>query len=163
MTTQDLFDLTVDHIVTRIHNSFGLTKFAYRRAKFEGWLKVELIDILVQKNFEALPEIGLIDVSFDKVGIELKTINTNIRYPDVINTIRPITKNIQGVNQDIENLRNTAFDDKFVIFIAFPITHDNKKWEIQLNRIACNLEDYLYKQFTFRNGVSGVIYYGRVL
>lgn len=164
MTTQELFDLTVDHIVTRIHQSFGLTKFAHRRSKFEGWLKVELIDVLVQKGFDALPEVGWIDVSFDKVGIELKTVNTNIRYPDVINTIRPITKNIQGIIQDIENLKNTTFIDKFVVFIVFPITHDNKKWETLFNsRIIDRLENCLHRQFTFGNGIPGVIYYGRVL
>lgn len=163
MTTQELFDLTVDHIVTRIHQSFGLTKFAHRRAKFEGWLKVELIDILVQKGFDALPEVGWIDVSFDKVGIELKTVNTNFRYSDVINTIRPITKNIQDVNQDIKNLRNTDFIDKFVIFIVFPVEHDRKGWEKMFSRITCKLEDYLSEQFTFGNGIPGVIYYGRVL
>src|SRR6267142_7167140 len=99
MTAQELFDLNIDDIVDRIQNSHGLTKFAHRRAKFEGWLKVEIIDILAKKGKNALPEIGRIDVSFDTVGIELKTVNTNIRYPNVINTTRPITKNIDGVNE----------------------------------------------------------------
>jgi hypothetical protein len=163
MTTQELFDLTADDIVTRIQNSVGLTKFAHRRAKFEGWLKVELIDILVQRGQNALPEIGRIDVSFDTVGIELKTVNTNIRYPNVINTTRPITKNINGVNEDIENLRNTDFIDKFVIFIVFPITHDNINWQIHLGRITNSLENYLYRQFNFGDNIPGVIYYGQVV
>ncbi len=163
MTTQELFDLTAEDIVTRIQNSLGLTKFAHRRAKFEGWLKVELIDILVQQGQNALPEIGLIDVSFDTVGIELKTVNTNIRYPNVINTIRPITKNINGVNEDIENLRTTKFKDKFVIFIVFPITHDNRNWQIHLGRITNSLDNYLYRQFNFGDNIPGVIYYGKVV
>jgi hypothetical protein len=107
MTTQELFDLTADKIVSRIQNSVGLTRFAHWRAKFEGWLKLEFIDILVQQGQNALPEIEWIDVSFDTVGIELKTVNTNIRYDNVINTTRPITKNVNGVNEDIENLRTT--------------------------------------------------------
>ena len=52
MTTQELFDLTADQIVNRIQNSVGLGRFAYGRSKFEGWLKVELIDILVRQGIE---------------------------------------------------------------------------------------------------------------
>lgn len=162
MTTLELFDLTIDDIVERIQNSDGLTKFAHRRAKFEGWLKVEIIDILVKKGKNALPEIGRIDVSFDTVGIELKTVNTNIRYPNVINTTRPITKNINGVNEDIENLINTNFIDKFVIFIVFPITHDNQNWLYHLGQIKENLKDCLYRQFSFGDNIPGVIYYGKI-
>lgn len=163
MTTQELFDLTAEHIVCRIQNSVGLTKFAHRRAKFEGWLKVELIDILVQQGQNALPEIGRIDISFDTVGVELKTVNTNIRYPNVINTTRPITKNIAGIIEDIESLRTTEFVDKFVVFIVFPITHDNNYWQTQFQRITCNLENYLYRQFSFGDNIPGVIYYGKVV
>jgi hypothetical protein len=72
MTTQELFDLTADNIVTRIQNSVGLTRFAHRRAKFEGWLKVELIDILVQHGQNALPEIERIDVSLKQLELNLK-------------------------------------------------------------------------------------------
>jgi len=163
MTTQELFNLTVDTIISRIQNSVGLTQFAHRRAKFEGWLKVELIDILVRQGQNALPEIERIDVSFDTVGIELKTVNTNIRYPNVINTTRPITKNINGVIEDIENLRKTNFNYKFVVFIVFPITHDNNIWQTHLERITNNLENYLYRQFNFGDNIPGVIYYGQVI
>jgi len=162
MTAQELFDLTIDDIVDRIQNSHGLTKFAHRRAKFEGWLKVEIIDILAKKGKNALPEIGRIDVSFDTVGIELKTVNTNIRYPNVINTTRPITKNIDGVNEDIDNLINTEFADKFIIFVAFPITHDNQNWKYHLGRITENLENYLHRQFNFSGNIPGVIYCGKI-
>jgi hypothetical protein len=162
MTTQDLFDLTAEELIRRIQASSGLTKFAHRRAKFEGWLKVELIDILVRQGKNALPEIGRIDVSFDTVGIELKTLNTNIRYQNVINTTRPITKNIDGINEDIDNLINTEFIDKFIVFITFPITHDNPHWQVHLRRITENLENYLYSQFRFGDNIPGVIYYGKV-
>lgn len=162
MTTQELFDLTIDDIIDRIQHSEGLTKFAHRRAKFEGWLKVEIIDILVKKGKNALPEMGRIDVSFDTIGIELKTVNTNIRYDNVINTTKPITKNIDSVNEDIENLINTTFVDKFVIFIVFPITHDNQNWQNQLGRITENLNDHLFRQFNFGDNIPGVIYYGKI-
>ena len=96
------------------------------------------------------------------MGIELKTVNTNFRYPKVIDTTRPITKNIIGVNADIESLKTKDFKDKFVIFIVFPVEHENNKWQIHLERITVNLEDYLYRQFNFINDIPGVIYYGKV-
>ena len=119
MTIQQLYNISVDSIVNKIQNSHGLNRFAHRRAKFECWLKVELIDSLVRAGFNALPEIGLIDVSFDSVAIELKTINTNIRYENVINTTRPITKNTNGVVLGIESLRGKNYQDskKVSIFV----------------------------------------------
>lgn len=162
MTTKELFDITADEIINRIQKSVGLTRFASRRAKFEGWLKVELIDILVRQNQNALPEIDRIDVSFDNVGIELKTINTNIRYPNVINATRPITNNVAGVIEDIENLRTKNFTDRFVVFIVFPITHNNQNWKQHLERITQNLTNYIHRQFYFGDNIPGVIYYGQV-
>lgn len=162
MTTQELFDITADEIINRIQKSVGLTRFAFRRAKFEGWLKVELIDILVRQNQNALPEIDRIDISFDNVGIELKTVNTNIRYSNVINTTRPITKNVDGVIEDIENLITKKFTDRFVVFIVFPITHDNKNWKHHLERITQNLANCIHRQFYFGDNIPGVIYYGQV-
>ncbi|MBL0315077.1 MAG: hypothetical protein IPP69_04575 [Flavobacteriales bacterium] len=65
MTTQELFDVTESHLVQRIQKSNGLGNFAKRRAKFEVWFKVELIDILINAGKAALTEIQRIDVSFD--------------------------------------------------------------------------------------------------
>lgn len=162
MTTQELLDLTADEIINRIQKSVGLTRFAFRRAKFEGWLKVELIDILVRQNQNALPEIDRIDISFDNVGIELKTVNTNIRYPNVVSTTRPITNNVDGVIEDIKILKTKNFTDSFVVFIVFPITHDNQNWKQHLERITQNLANYIHRQFYFGDNIPGVIYYGKV-
>ena len=162
MTIQELYDISVDSIVNKIQNSHGLNRFAHRRAKYEGWLKVELIDSLVRAGFNALPEIGLIDVSFDSVAIELKTINTNIRYENVINTTRPITKNTNGVVLDIESLRGKNYQDKFVLFVVFPIIHNNKKWQVQLKRITSHLTEHRYRQFYFNNNIPAVIYLGKI-
>lgn len=68
MKVEELKNLTADELVRRIQASAALDVFARRRAKFEGWLKVELIDILIKKGYEgAVPEQGRIDVSFGKV------------------------------------------------------------------------------------------------
>lgn len=162
MTTLELYNLTADALAKKIQTSIGLTRFAYRRAKFEGWLKVEIIDILARKGYDALPEIDRIDVSFDNVAIELKTVNTNFRCQDVINLKKPITKNINGVVKDIESLRNKNYLFKFVVFIVFPIIHEDNNWQIHLNRIKGNLKDHLHKKFYFNNNIQGVIYYGQV-
>ena len=80
MEIQDLIDHTAEELIQRIKDSRGLAVFAKRRAKFEGWLKVELIDILIKRGFgNVVPEAGLVDVSFGDVAIELKTVNTNYR------------------------------------------------------------------------------------
>ena len=139
-----------------------MTSFAKRRSKFEGWLKVEIIDTLHRKGFNALPEINRIDVSFEDVAIELKTINTNIRYDNVINLTRPITKNTNGVIDDIKSLRVNNYKDKFVVFIVFPIEHNNQYWQTQLQRIINNLTEILNRQFSFQNNIPAVIYIGRI-
>jgi hypothetical protein len=164
MTLQELFDLTSTLIITKIQDSYGLSKFAHRRAKFEGWFKAELIDILARTGQNALPEINRIDVSFGDVGIELKTVNTNIRYQNVINVNRPITNNINGVIEDINFIRTSNFSYKFVMFIVFPIEHNNQNWQNHLTRISKNLNNghYLHKEFNFIDNIPGVIYYGQV-
>lgn len=162
MTTQELFDLTANRIITRINTSSGLTKFAQRRAKFEGWLKVELIDVLVKEGKNALPEVGFVDVSFDDVGIELKTMNTNIRYENVNNITKPITGNIESVVKDIQSLRVSTFAHKFVVFIVFPIEHHNLNWQALFPRITDNLDNWIHQEFIFENNVPGVIYYGKI-
>jgi hypothetical protein len=73
MNLKELINLTADELIKRMQSSYALGVFAKRRATFEGWLKVELIDVLLRKGFtDAVPEQGLIDVSFGDVGIELK-------------------------------------------------------------------------------------------
>ncbi|MGA3015192.1 MAG: hypothetical protein ABSD71_14285 [Bacteroidales bacterium] len=162
MTTSELFNLLAEDLVLKINNSKGLSQFVHRRAKFEGWLKVEIIDTLVRKNINALPEIDRIDVSFDKVGIELKTINTNIRFKNVNQATRPITKNTESVIKDIEKLKSLDIHDKFVVFVVFPIEHLNPYWQTQLQRIISKLTEIKLKEFHFLSKVPGVIYIGRV-
>ena len=74
MTTQELFDITATKIIRKIRKNTGLSQFAVERSKFEGWLKVELINILNENELLAKPEINRIDVSFNDIFIELKTV-----------------------------------------------------------------------------------------
>ena len=96
-----LQNILLPELKKKIETHKGLTVFAKNRAQFEGWLKVELVDIL-QKHFpDVEPEKGFVDISFDNWLIELKTINTNYKYPEARELIKPITDNIDGIIDDI--------------------------------------------------------------
>ncbi|MFC2067208.1 hypothetical protein ACFLUO_09230 [Chloroflexota bacterium] len=153
----------IQEIKPIIENNPGLVIFARERSKFEGWLKVEICGILSKYFEDVTPEKGRIDICFGEWGIELKTVNTNIRYDGVKNKIRPITKNTQGVIDDIDKLSKSTTPKKAVMFVAFPIEHDNKNWQIQLNRIKERLSKLMACPFVFNDGtVKGVVYLGLV-
>jgi len=104
-----------------------------QRAKFEGWLKFEIacalennpdfLGIIIEDNY---PTSGRSDLSFiynaEKYFVEMKTANTNWREEGVEIKTRPITKNINGIINDIEILesRNPSAHG-VVIFVIFPI------------------------------------------
>jgi len=68
--------------------------------------------------------------------IEPKTVNTRVRYENVEDKTRLIAKNIKKVIKDIEKLINTKiYTNKDVLFIVFPITHNNKKWQVHLQKL----------------------------
>lgn len=129
MEFKDLTKLIFDEIKPKLENSQGLSIFAKERAKFEGWLKVELCDSLSKYFKDIAPERDKIDITFLNWAIELKTVNTNYRYKNVEIKTRPITMNVQGVIDDIENLKSTNYDHKAILFVAFPVTHDNEYWQ----------------------------------
>lgn len=146
----------------RLEASKGLSIFACERAKFEGWLKVELCDILSKYVSNIIPEKARIDITFNEWAIELKTINTNIRYSNVKNKHRPITMNVQDVIDDILKLKKIKCNNKAIVFIAFPIKHDNHFWERQLVKIRKHFSKLKYVQFVFKENIPGVIYFGIV-
>ncbi|MBL0315076.1 MAG: hypothetical protein IPP69_04570 [Flavobacteriales bacterium] len=89
--------------------------------------------------------------------------NTNILFDNVLDLTRSITNNIDGVIADINKLRASVFAHKFVMFIVFPITHDNPHWTFHLNRITVDLSNYVYREFTFSNNIPSVIYCDEVV
>ena len=143
----------------------GLEVFAIERAKFEGWVKVELVRIL-RKYFKGIvPEEEGIDIVADEWAIEIKTINTNYTCPLVKKKHRPITKNVEGILEDIEKLRNnTRYKNKVVFFIVFPLPENAiDTWqEKHLSKIQGNLRRLLPYRFRFKNNVPGVMYLGLV-
>ena len=166
ITFEKLAEVIFEKIATKLENNSGLSIFAKERAKFEGWLKVELCDSLskVYPNLTPtiIPEKDRIDITFNGWAIELKTVNTNYRYENVEDKTRPITKNIQGVINDVEKLKPMNYTNKAILFVVFPVTHDNKNWKIHLQKISKSLKDVEHKEFRFKNNVPGVIYFGSI-
>jgi hypothetical protein len=166
MDVNELYNKTANALIKKIQATRGLTGFAKRRAKFEGWLKVEIIDALINNEYaEALPEVDRIDVTIEKlsVAIELKTINTNYRYENVDILTRPIKDNIDGIIRDIKQLRiNDKYDHKFIVFIAFPTEHNKPKWQEHLSKINPHIKEGIARNFKFCNNVPAVIYYGKI-
>lgn len=167
MKFEQLSKLIFREIKTKLENNQGLFIFAKERAKFEGWLKVELCDSLSKFFNDIAPEKERIDVTFANWAIELKTVNTNIRYRNVENKTRPITKNVQGVIKDIKRLKKSkSYTNKAVLFVVFPITHNNKNWKEHLGKITKELRKVKHESFDFKdkkgNEIPGVIYIGLV-
>jgi len=160
MEFENLTKLIFGELKPKLETNLGLSIFARERAKFEGWLKVELCDSLSKYFKGVCPERNRTDITFEGWAIELKTVNTNIRYEGVKNKTRPITKNTQGVIDDIEKLRTTEYPNKSVLFVAFPIHHNNENWQTQLKRINSQVKKIKYVEFDFKDKIPGVLYFG---
>ena len=160
----ELADLVFSKLSALMAEHEGLEIFAVERAKFEGWVKVELVGIL-KRHFETVvPEAGGIDVVADDWAIELKTVNTNYRHPLAKSKTRPVTYNVKLVLRDIEKLRRTNYPKKAVLFIVFPLPDKSlEKWEkTHLSKIRSKLRKLRHHGFEFRNGVPAIIYLGYV-
>ena len=155
-----LSDAVLNQLKNTIETHEGLSVFAKERAKFEGWLKVELCRILASSKQNVTPEKLRVDIVAQKWAIELKTVNTNLRYPNVINKHRPITKNVEGVIKDIKKLKNISIENKAVVFVVFPAKHNNSFWQTQLSRISGMFPGLQHADFSFKNGIPGIIYLG---
>ncbi len=141
----------------------GLEVFAVKRAKFEGWVKVEIIRILKRYFNRVVPEVDSIDVVADDWAIELKTVNTSYRYPGVQAITRSITSNIKGIIKDIEKLKNSNYPNKIVLFIVFPLPDESlEQWEYHLVKIRSKVREIQSYKTTFRNGIPLRIYLGHV-
>ncbi len=162
MEFEDLVNLIFNEIKPKLEYNQGLSIFAKERAKFEGWLKVELCGSLSKYFKDVAPEKNRIDVTFENWAIELKTVNTNIRYENVKNKHRPITRNTQGVINDIKKLKSNDYTNRAILFIVFPIIHSNKKWQVQLQRILKLLREIKHVDFNFKDEIPGVIYFGLI-
>jgi len=158
MTFQELWNILEKEVPNKILNFF-----IKNRAKFEGWFKVELCDILSKYTDNITPEKDRIDIVFDDWALELKTSNTNYRYENVKNKTRPVTKNVKSIIKDIEDLRNNInYNKKAVVFIIFPLSNNTKEWDKHISKIKNELVELKEKEFYFKSGISAILYCGLV-
>jgi hypothetical protein len=163
MTFEELWNILEQEVPTKINEHSGLNFFIQKRAKFEGWFKVELCDILSKYSKNIIPEKDRIDIVFDEWALELKTSNTNYRYDGIENKTRPVTKNVTSIIKDITDLRNNKnYSKKAVVFIIFPLSKNTKEWEQHLVKIQNELQVLKEREFFFKNGASAILYCGLV-
>lgn len=158
-----LCSLVSSELKPRIERHAGLAVFARERARCEGWLKAELVDVLVGKGFDAVPETNNIDVVCrpQEAAIELKTINTNYVCKWTAYKQKGITQNIAEVVADIKKLETANYFKKMIVFAAYPLVHEHPEWQNKhLPKIGKLLSQLNYEELTFSNNVKGVIYVG---
>jgi len=157
----------LDDLKTKLENSKGIDVFVKNRAKFEGWLKVEIVNILCNgipdKTDKIIPEKYRIDVVFDDSALELKTVNTNYRRKGIVNKTRPITLNVEQLENDINKLRKLHRIDirnKAILFVVFPLSENNiEEFEAEhLTKLSVEKQDIIYRQFKTINGITNRIY-----
>jgi hypothetical protein len=118
-----------------------------QRAKFEGWLKIELAaaleeDARVECQLEAPVGDGLrcdlfIDHDLTRLYVELKTIGSSWRVPCVENKTKDTTNNIRDVIADVEKLRRAKEYAKCVVaFVEFPVPEEGEKCRRHLKYIS---------------------------
>ena len=163
MTFQELWDILEKEVPNKINQHNGLNFFIKNRAKFEGWFKVELCDILSRYTDDITPEKDRIDIVFHNWALELKTSNTNYRYKHVENKTRPITKNVKSIIKDIMDLKNNSnYSNKAVVFIIFPLSKDINDWNKHILKIKNELQELKEKEFSLKNGVKAILYCGLI-
>ena len=105
----------------------------------------------------------IIDIKFDDSALELKTVNTNYRRKGIENKTRPITFNVEQLENDINKLRKLHKIDiknKAILFVVFPLSENNiEKFEaIYLPKLRVEKQDIMSRQFNTISGISNRIY-----
>lgn len=128
-----------------------------QRAKFEGWLKIELARAL-----ESLPGIRVeVESEYDvnggskcradlRVGptegvaalVMLKTSNTNFRFDGVESRTRPITKNVAGIVEDVQKLIACVDGSlpRYAAFVFFPVSYQDESRAAQLAQYLARIQ-----------------------
>lgn len=149
-----------------------------QRAKFEGWLKIELAAALEAQGGQVRLEQGYVvgnrtyraDLAVSRTGwdkeilVMLKTVNTNFRFEGVDQVTRPITMNISGVIADVRKLRELPSDKiGYVLFPVFPVAIAPETREAQLKqhlaRVTETEFDLVAQAFLERSPEWGISWY----
>jgi len=150
-----------------------------QRAKFEGWLKIELAAALLSKGltvrlereypgegtdrYRADLSVKLEDTD-NEILVMLKTVNTNFRFPYVDCLTRPITKNIKGLIDDVRKLELAPRDTvRYIVFTVFPLScvesKRNEQFCDHIAKLQCLNLDFTAMEFIPRTEHWGVGWY----
>ena len=163
MNFDELFEVISSSLAGTIKARKSIDIFASNRAKFEGWLKAETIEILSKHTSDVVPEKDRIDITFDDWALELKTCNTSYRYPEAVNKIRPITMNVNGIIKDIKSLEKTKYKKRAVLFVAFPLEHNKEVWQRRhYAKISRNAKQVRHLQSSTSGRIPLVIYMAEI-
>lgn len=160
-----------DIIQYLLKSNEGLLAIAVKqRAKFEGWLKFELAHALnckypgVVVEFSAERNGGekvLVDLHANNSLIELKTANTNYCKDLCQSPTRPITKNVESINHDIEKLKSISFSGKkYIAFTMFPLDSE-QAYKKHTNNIVENLKFHKEEIIDIK-GIPVLVFTGEV-
>lgn len=157
--------LLLNIICSTLLKNVSLLSIAIKqRAKFEGWLKMELAYQLAQNNQQTTVEHKIGNNSIDLLSnnclIELKTPNTNYIVSGVINKTKPITDNINSILDDIHKLQsikvNAGYSHYYVAFVLFPLDNGNK-YQYHIGKIIQKTTNHLKKVISI-NGVNCLVF-----
>lgn len=165
--TLPTFSKAIQDIMRHLLDCSKLDVPLRQRAKFEGWLKIELAaalavggwEVCIERSYSgSLDQIYRADLSVSlsdgsEILVMLKTANTNFRFKDVQIVHRPITKNFKGIIEDIGKLKNLPPAKRgYVLFVAFPVSASHITRQVQLTRyiqrvqvagVDLTIEDYV--------------------
>lgn len=147
-----MIKLLNDHIVDILSKNEDKISIALKqRAKFEGWLKLELAYKLLQSYSDVKIEFPYpcnnrkhADIYASNALIELKTPNTNYHADNCVSCVRPITKNIESIIDDINKLQEFGGQyKKYISFVLFPVDvkEGYKEYIQRINNTGVVLED----------------------
>ena len=141
-----------------------------QRAKFEGWLKFELAHALKCKYHSVEVEFlskridgkkVLVDLYANNSFIELKTANTNYCKELCDSPTRPITKNVESINHDIEKLNSISFPGKkYIAFAMFPLDSE-QAYKGHIGKIVGNLKSHK-EEIVDIKGIPVLVFTGEV-
>lgn len=135
-----------EKLTERLKSSEGVQVFVKRRARFEDWVKLELVEIINEIDENALPEVAEIDIQSDNWAVEIKVIPTNYACSVCDKRgARSIHTSIQGLIKDFKKLKATSKAHKVSIAIVYPLTEGNQYWQRHLNKLE-PFSDQLYSK-----------------
>ena len=173
-----MLDKIVNKLIDTISQHSGCAIFAEERAKFEGWVKVELARIFSELGYKVEPEkpysidkerhqVDLFSESGNTgLCVELKTVNTSYKGILAKKKTRPITMNINSILEDLEELSRIKEANPgvecYVLFLVYPCRSENRYWQMHKRKLEERCASLSERAFSFKNGERGLVYVAKV-